>query len=114
MIDDDEILNQRLSEVRTKTLDELSIPHEKWGEIFSNRFSTRLNTDGFKKLSSVKKFYSVKFKVDSFSMVDLVKIAKLNNDLFYIDTKNTTVITCDNDFSIWVNLLDGNIYAIRQ
>lgn len=81
---------------------------------FFNSKTLRLTETGFKFFSNQKKFNQIKIQVDSFKMLDLVKISKLNNDLFYIDTKNHFVYSYDQEFSNWVNLIDGNIVAIRN
>ncbi len=77
--------------------------------------SLRLTQIAYDFLSNNQKieFKEVEIDILKFKMQDLVKISKLNSDLFYIDNKNSTVHTLDIDFANWCNLNNGNILAIR-
>ena len=81
---------------------------------FFNKRTFRLTISGFEKFKDKFKFIEVDFKTEVLKMIDLVKISKLNNDLFFIDTKNCKVYTCDQEFANWCRLMQGNILSIRN
>lgn len=108
---------QRIELVNTKqkeVLTELNIPMSKFRQVFYSRNHLRLSDFGFNKFKNTKAFLQVEFDIEVFKIQDLVKISKLNNDLFYIDLKNNKVYTLDSYFSNWCKLCGGNISAVRD
>jgi hypothetical protein len=103
----------KVARIQAEILDELKIPHDKFRQVFFSRRCLRLNDFGFQKFKDTKPFKEVELDVGSFKMQDLMKISKLNSDLFYIDKKNVKVYTCDAYFVNWCKLNSGNINAVR-
>lgn len=105
--------SSKITQIQQEVLKELQLPKVKFRQVFfSNRY-LRLNDFGYKKLKDTKPFKEVVLDIDSFKMQDLLKISKLNSDLFFIDRKNMKVYSCDNYFVNWCKLNSGNINAIR-
>lgn len=113
MFADDQERKQKLNYAHTQVLEYLEFPPSNFLKVFYNRNSFRLRKYGFMHLKVSKKFFIVDIQVESFKMQDLVKISKLNNDLFYIDTKNVKIYTCDQQFAHWCGLTNGDINSIR-
>src|SRR5574343_1260093 len=103
----------KVARIQAQVLDELKIPHDKFRQIFFNKQNLRLNDHGFAKFKDTKPFKEVELDVGSFKMQDLIKISKLNSELFYIDKKNAKVYTCDSYFVNWCKLNNGNINSVR-
>ena len=82
-------------------------------KIFLNNKSSRLTYTGFKLLRDQENFFEIKIEADSFKVQDLVKISKLNSDLYFIDYKNVKIYTLDESFKNWCFLTHCIIDAIR-
>jgi hypothetical protein len=113
MFEDDKERRQQIAFVHSQVLQYLQFDTNSLLKIFYNKDSMRLRKRGWKHLKKSKKFYEVKVHIDSFKSQDLVKISKLNNDLFYIDTRNVKIHTCDQQFAHYCALTDGDINSIR-
>lgn len=113
MFEDDKERNQKIVCVQNEILEHFRLQSNNLLKIFYNRNSFRLRKFGFTHLKNVKHFYEVTIQVDNFKMMDLIKISKLNNDIFYIDVKKAKIYTCDQSFSHWCAISDGDINSIR-
>lgn len=103
----------KIVRIQQEVLKELNIPANRFRQVFYNNTSLRLNDHGWLRFQTTKPFKEVEMDISAFKMQDLIKINKLNSDLFYIDRKNAKVYTCDTYFVNWCKLNGGNINAIR-
>ena len=113
MFEDERERRQKITYVHNQVLQYLQLDSINVLKVFYNKDSMRLKKLAYKNLKKAKKFYEIKIRTDSFKSQDLVKISKLNNDIFYIDLKNIKIYTCDQQFAQWCALTDGDINSIR-
>ena len=113
MFEDDQERRKKIAFVHSQVLEFLHLPTSDLLKIFYNRDSMRLRPRAWKHIKKAKKFHEVKLRTDSFKSQDLIKISKLNNDLFFIDTRNVKIYTCDKEFANWCGITDGDINSIR-
>lgn len=113
MFEDDLEHRKKIAWVQSQVLEYLQFQPNNLLKLFYSKDSMRLKKLAYKNLKKAKKFYEVKVRAESFKSQDLVKISKLNNDIFYIDTRNTKIHTCDQQFAQYCALTDGDINSIR-
>lgn len=102
-----------LATVKPKILEMLEVPQKKKSLVFYNDASFRIKKEAFKLLKKRLDFFIIKVDVESLKTQDLLKISKLNSDIYYIDKKKTTIYTMDNLFANWVELQSGHINSLR-
>ena len=95
------------------TFEQSALIPTKFFDIFYGKKSLRLHLSAFRILKKTNKFLEIKIDTPSFKVKDLVKIVLLNNNLFYINLKKSTIYTMDTEFYKWCQLTGCTINSLR-
>lgn len=101
-----------LKTIRSEILQQFKLKNSEHYTVFYHPNSFRLKKPAFIILRKSKEFIKVQLDVNTFSVKDLLKISKLNNNLFYIDTKKSVIYTMDADFANWCLVCGGDKNAL--